>query len=357
MTLSAYEVQRLHNIKKNEEKLAKLGLGPDSKKLLPPAKSSAPRKKKPRSSDDDPDYRPEPRRTRARSGGGGSAPTVSDDDDDEDDGGDEDVMPLSKRRREAPKPRAPPPTVIDDDDDDDTEKIVKVEAAKTGRSKCRCCMEPIAEKEMRVGMESWMVGRQVVVWNHPACFLSQVSACEETSGRGKCKQTKQPLATGERTLLLVAHSTTAHVKLEAAGELLAPVLRAAARPCSVDGLRAAAGSGESSFEMLDSAGISALAAGLAKGSTAETVKDSALSVEPTPSQDKAMGTKEEGKLQPEAGSISKAKGKVVWKWAGALCYGKLLPSSETATHCYARTQRGNTKTLTKGGSYWWQLLE
>jgi hypothetical protein len=46
---------------------------------------------------------------------------------------------------------------------------------------------------------------------------------------------------------------------------------------------------------------------------------------------------------------------VAWKWAGALCYGTLLPARETSTHCYARTQKNNTKTLTKGGAYWWQL--
>ena len=70
---------------------------------------------------------------------------------------------------------------------------VVVEAAKTGRSKCRCCMEPIAQGDMRVGMESWMVGRQVVVWQHPKCFLSQIGICQETSTARKCKQTKKAL--------------------------------------------------------------------------------------------------------------------------------------------------------------------
>jgi hypothetical protein len=33
----------------------------------------------------------------------------------------------------------------------------------------------------------------------------------------------------------------------------------------------------------------------------------------------------------------------------------LLPAKETAGVCFARTHKGNTKTLTKGGSYWWML--
>ena len=43
----------------------------------------------------------------------------------------------------------------------------------------------------------------------------------------------------------------------------------------------------------------------------------------------------------------------VWRFAGHLCYGSLLPAQESKTHCYARTHKGNTKTLTKGGASWW----
>ena len=74
----------------------------------------------------------------------------------------------------------------------------------------------------------------------------------------------------------------------------------------------------------------------------------------TPSASEVLA-KEEALPQPPAGSISKAKGKVAWRFAGALCYGTLLPGSESATHCYARTHKGNTKTLAKGGKYWWML--
>ena len=46
-----------------------------------------------------------------------------------------------------------------------------------------------------------------------------------------------------------------------------------------------------------------------------------------------------------------------WKFAGALCYGTLLPAKETALSCYARTHKGNIKTLAKGKPYWWLLEE
>ena len=46
-------------------------------------------------------------------------------------------------------------------------------------------------------------------------------------------------------------------------------------------------------------------------------------------------------------------GRVAWKFGGHLCFGELLPRQETASHCFARTKNGNTKTLAKGKSYWW----
>ena len=35
--------------------------------------------------------------------------------------------------------------------------------------------------------------------------------------------------------------------------------------------------------------------------------------------------------------------------------GTLLPAQESDTTCYARTHKGNTKTLTKGNASWWML--
>ena len=55
------------------------------------------------------------------------------------------------------------------------------------------------------------------------------------------------------------------------------------------------------------------------------------------------------------GDVAKAKGRVCWMFAGKQCYGTLLPARETASMCYARTHKGNVKTLTKGGAYWWMI--
>ena len=383
MSLSAYELQRLENIKSNEAKLTALGL---NERVVPLKKPAAPRKRK---VDEDPEYKPVPRQTRARTGTGvgqRAAANVSDDDgsdnESDDDYSDEDDEPkvTTSRKKQRAKPTTPSPVVAKDDDDgddDDESKCVVVEAAKTGRSKCRGCMEPIDQGELRVGMQSWMVGRQVVVWQHPKCFLSQVAAATQAGGKRKCKATKQTFSVGERSIALTAHTTTNHVKLAAAGELLAPVLTAAAAqsqskaksagpPPTVDALRSAAAAPET-FDALDAADLAALQAGLAKGCGGAAA---AVEVGETPSTSEAMASEQEdgagaagaksaggkkSRRQPAAGSVSKAKGKVCWKWAGALCYGTLIANSETTSHCYAKTQRGNTKTLTKGGSYWWIL--
>jgi len=39
--------------------------------------------------------------------------------------------------------------------------------------------------------------------------------------------------------------------------------------------------------------------------------------------------------------------KVTWTWRGKKYSGTLIPSKETATHRYARTQNGKIKTLPK----------
>lgn len=59
------------------------------------------------------------------------------------------------------------------------------------------------------------------------------------------------------------------------------------------------------------------------------------------------------KEQPKLGEKTAAKGRVVWRFGGSMCFGVLLAGSETKTHCYARTHKGNTKTLAKGKDYWW----
>ena len=51
-----------------------------------------------------------------------------------------------------------------------------------------------------------------------------------------------------------------------------------------------------------------------------------------------------------------AKGRVGWRFGGSVCFGSLLPAQETKSHCFARTHKGNTKTLAKGKDYWWMIV-
>jgi len=43
----------------------------------------------------------------------------------------------------------------------------------------------------------------------------------------------------------------------------------------------------------------------------------------------------------------KSSGKVSWKWGGKTYSGTLIPSRETKTHRFARTQNGKIKKLPK----------
>ena len=62
-----------------------------------------------------------------------------------------------------------------------------------------------------------MVGRAVMVWQHPSCFMAGVTVTVEGSGRGKCKQSKSSFNVGEKKISCTAHTTTSHFKLLVAG--------------------------------------------------------------------------------------------------------------------------------------------
>merc|ERR1712194_524025 len=66
---------------------------------------------------------------------------------------------------------------------------------------------------------------------------------------------------------------------------------------------------------------------------------------------KTKGGKSRRREQPKAGSKTGEKGRAEWKFAGRSCFGTLIPSMETKTHCYARTHKSNVKTLAKGKDY------
>ena len=60
-------------------------------------------------------------------------------------------------------------------------------------------------------------------------------------------------------------------------------------------------------------------------------------------------------IKKKSTSASKIAGQVAWHWGRTICYGTLIPSKENSKYCYARTHKGNIKTLAKGKAYWWVL--
>ena len=336
--LSAYEIQRQRTIEANQKVLSAMGL---DKPIIPKSQRPAPGRK--RRQEVDPDYKPEPRRTtRVSAHKVGRRPES----DSEEESDEEESIP---RPRKASKPMQPAPNSSLPEPKEGL--CIVVEAAKTARSKCRRCMEMIALNEPRVGMESWMVGRQVMVWQHPSCFLEGLQVTCEASGRGRCKQTKELFEAGERKLSATAHTTTSHFKLRAGAELLRPVL-AAISPSPDVGSIAGIDDLESSERQLFSNAL------MSDAREEVPLKPSEPNIDATPTTSQALGhsSAPDGQgTQPAKGRVTKAKGKVCWRFAGHLCYGTLLSAQETDTHCYARTHKGNTKTLTKGGTSWWML--
>merc|ERR1740130_2302055 len=333
--LSEYELQRKCNIEENNRRLVELGID-----KRPPVAKRPPAAKKLRTSGD-PEWKPERRTTRVSKG-----PTAmvdkGDSSGEEGDSSEEEYENIPKPRLARPKAteaetlqkgtEAKPLPASGD--------VIVIEAAKTGRSKCRRCMDQLVKGEMRVGMESWMVGRAVLVWHHPRCFIEGVAVVTDPSGRGKCKQTKAPFAVGEHKITCTVHTTTSHLKLRAAAPQLQAVL-ALIPELALDDIE---GFGLlSAGEAAAAAEVQKLDATLAGAVVRETTRDEA-------SEDSTLPGK-----RPEKGSVARATGKVCWRFAGHLCYGALLPGQESKTHCYARTHKGNTKTLTKGSSSWWLL--
>lgn len=88
------------------------------------------------------------------------------------------------------------------------------------------------------------------------------------------------------------------------------------------------------------------------GSSSDSCSADECEKAPKPKQKQKKKNYNNKNEQPKVGTKSGTKGKVVWKFGGHKCYGTLLPSKETKTHCYARTHKGNIKTLAKGKDYW-----
>jgi len=349
--LSEYEHERLRNIDRNRSELARLGVK-DAK-----PKNSAPRATKGRAvTPKTSSKRPRSPQRRSTRTAGRTAPSYAseqenspnaDSDSAADDSYSSDDEDDEQRPIKRPVAIKPPRPVKKRSDaaGDSKANLLTIESAKTGRSKCRKCRELLEKDETRVGMHAWIMGRQALTWQHPPCFASNVSIALEVTGRSKCQATSELFSKGDIKVGFKSHSATKWVQLSMAWLHLAPV---------VDLLKTFDVSTLSGFDELDPLQqdqVKSQLSGNMEGTPARAAKPEP-ELEATPSQAVAL-KEEEAPEQPAKGSVSRAKGKVCWRFAGHLCYGSLLPAQESKTHCYARTHKGNTKTLTKGGASWW----
>ena len=194
-------------------------------------------------------------------------------------------------------------------------------------------------------MKAWIVGRNAMTWQHPRCFCMQITCDYDASGRSKCKLTGQKFEKGELKMGTRSHTATNWYKRRAFGDVLRLVSGAlegtVVRADDIDG-----------YDEMDETQQKSIAAALADISKKQDKKPQ--------NQTKTNGKNHKGTTdtttsdrQPPTGTVSRASGRVEWRWASMVCSGTLLPSRETKSHCYARTHKGNVKTLAKGKSYWW----
>lgn len=363
--ISDYEKMRLANIARNEAALAQLQIprvsrastDPKKKKKKTPVKRTHSTAAGRRSSR----IAAAPRRPMKD-----SADHVDDDSDYEDDrshaGGDDDSEEEERgrprqRRRAAPasqqastaQPHPDAQKTVPVPAAGEQTSVVTVELAKTGRSKCRGCFEPIAAGSPRVGMTAWIMGRQSMTWSHPQCCIQKLTVAVEASGRGKCKLTGAPLPKGVPKIGVRSHTATSWVALPGCASVLAPVLRVVPYT-QRESVHTLLGAGRVPPAIEGYQGLSE--------EHAEVVREAlqgACAV--VPSDDAAIksesGTPPQS-VQPSEDS-KKLSGRVAWKFGGSTCYGTMIPSRETDTHCYATTHKGNTKTLKKGSQYWWMV--
>ena len=395
---SAYEQKRLANMARNAAIMKSLGLETTPARAEK-KKPTAPRPKKRQAATAAPSRRSvrarKPVATYSDEHRGGASNDDDDDGDDSGGGGEseyedggkdsegEDQQEPSHQRRRATKPSprgAPtlrPQRVVP------AEELggLVCEAAKTGRSTCRKCGERIEQGAARVGMKSWIVGRQALTWQHAACFLENLVCARDATGRTRCKVTGEPFARGELKLGARSHSATSYYKptRAGAGAVLAAVValvpRAAHARVKQDVLRVDRldGAGELDASESDALGsvlrgaVAAMeasgAAGRSGGSGGDGSDGSDGEADGAQAGEEAKegasggtkarpGTAGAVASQPGVGVKSRTKGQVQWKWGSMVCSGALLPARETDTHCFARTHKGNTKTLAKGKPYW-----
>ena len=181
-------------------------------------------------------------------------------------------------------------------------------------------------------------------WSHLACFTSLITLNRD-SGRGKCKITSSKFDSNEIKVTCSSHTATINMCITAAAKILEDILK-----------EDTAYSISSLISSLD--GISAEEESTVREAFKSPGKLKLVTHEEDDEDDEDNNIKTnltKRKEQPALGVKTGAKGQVAWKFAGNTCYGILISRSETETHCFAKTHKGNVKTLTKGLASWWLL--
>lgn len=372
--LSNYEKARLQNIKRNNEKLKELGI--DTIRIPKPqinSNQSRTRKRQATKRQASSTLQRVPKRRSTRNTGKepvkytgmtienqkGDSDYDSEEDsdsDEEDDDTDYKTIQSSSRitktRSIATTPGSTTPG---------SKTLLTVEHAKTGRAKCRLCRESILKDAPRIGLMTWICGRNCVTWQHPQCFMSRVSV-GIGNNKTKCKVTGEPIESFQVKFGCRSHSTTSWISMEALPNVMLPVLSVMnvadnaantnTMPRNMDGIEKLNEQQRNAMnEILNQTDE------LFKRSLEDTKKDTKqnvkVKVEKKEKKVKKVVVKGDVSTQPKIGIKTNAKGNCSWKFGAYLCHGSLLASKETKTHCYARTHKGNVKTLKKGGTYWW----
>ena len=231
--------------------------------------------------------------------------------------------------------------------------LIVYEDAKTSRSKCRKCMQQLQKGEKRVGMKAWIMGRNSVTWQHPICFLNNIKVGNATNSRTKCKYSNVLFHAGDLRVGLRSHTATSWVSVESAmkllrqmGNIVTKITVEELEGCSTLSCKEDQNTIQSLFDTLSK-----------QQETQPSEKKNNGLERKAKHTKKSMKTKNaarnENSEQPKLGERTMSKGNVAWRFGGHLCFGVLIASRETKTHCYARTHKGNIKTLTKGKDYWW----
>lgn len=241
-----------------------------------------------------------------------------------------------------------------------------LEYAKTGRSTCRKCKNKIEKGKPRVGMEAWIVGRNCITWQCPGCLLQNLCCAYEKSkvGKGKCKVSQAPFVKGQLKVGIRCHTATSYYCTEAIAGVLSNVVCFMRTDGSdkveltVDGM-----DGNDKLSNEDRQKLKFLieemlqTTGPQLGNAIPEVTKSLDCIEEKANKQNLTTNPKEEKMsaldKKQTNARTKGvKGKVQWKFGGHICYGTLISRMETKTHCYARTKKGNVKTLAKGKDYW-----